>query len=61
MITPTNQTKNVISPFNTSKGLGAEWSDTVATWSDTFFGWADVVSVYNNTKNSITPTNVIKN
>jgi hypothetical protein len=40
-ISPTNITKNVISPTNQNKGLGAEWGDLVATWADAFFGWAD--------------------
>lgn len=61
MATFTNVTKTAINPFNTSKGIGAEWADTVATWADAFYGWADVVAISNNVKHSITPSNQIKN
>lgn len=60
-ITPINQSKNTISPINSAKGAGAYWADSVASWADTFFGWADVTSVTNNSKNSISPTNITKN
>ena len=61
MATFINLTKHPITPLNVNKGIGAEWSDLIATWSDTFYSWTDVDTILNVTKYPITPSNLAKN
>ncbi len=61
-ITPTNIPKNSITPTSSNKGGYALWGDTVFTWGDVIATWgAPSFTFTNQTKNSITPTNVTKN
>lgn len=60
-ISPTNQTKNVISPTNSPKVGVYLWGDVVYTWGDAIATWGGNVTTYiNQTKNSISPTNQVK-
>lgn len=61
-ITPTNVTKNTITPGSIGKGGYAFWGDAVVTWGDIGFGWGSPYATFGNlSKNLITPTNVTKN
>jgi hypothetical protein len=60
-ITPTNVTKNSITPTSGNKAGYALWGDLVATWGDPIFGWGSPYATFSNvSKNSITPTNQAK-
>ncbi len=48
MISGTNQSKSVVSPYGTRKAGIFLWADTLATWADATAVWGGV---------SITPTN----
>lgn len=62
MITPTNLAKNVISPNSLRKGGYAFWGDDVVTWGDALYKWGSPsATTVNLTKNTITPTNQVKN
>lgn len=50
-ITPTNISKNTISPIGESRGISYLWGDTVRTWSDTTATWGYSFVVTNVTKN----------
>lgn len=60
-ISPTNLSKNIISPQNTSKTNVDLWADDIITWADVSGYWGDSYLVTNNSKNLITPTNLSKN
>lgn len=61
-ITPTNKTKNVITPNSSNKGGYALWDDKVVSWDSATFKWdSPVYSINNLSKNVITPANLTKN
>lgn len=61
-ITPTNISKNTITPNQSNKGGYALWSDSVITWDDIGYAWdAPYNPMTNISKNTITPTNQTKN
>lgn len=51
-ITPTNQSKNVVTPQGARKTGIYFWGDSIATWGDAIATWGGVM---------ITPTNQTKN
>lgn len=61
-ISPVNKAKNTITPNSVQKGGYALWSDPVVTWGDIGYGWGSpYATMVNKSKNSITPTNKVKN
>lgn len=55
-ITPTNISKNTISPTGTSRGISYLWGDTVRTWGDSTATWGYAYSVANITKSPVGST-----
>jgi len=62
MITPTNKTKNTITPNSVTKGGYALWGDDVVTWGSSTLSWGSpFATLVNLAKNIITPGNKTKN
>jgi hypothetical protein len=60
-ITPTNQTKNIVSPQNLPKAGIYLWGDTLYTWGDAIATWGGILlSPTNQSKNTVSPTNQTK-
>jgi len=60
-ISPTNKTKNAITPSSVTKGGYALWGDNAVTWGSASFSWGSpFASMVNRAKNIITPANKIK-
>jgi hypothetical protein len=51
-ISPTNQSKNSISPSNVNKAKRAAWGDILAKWGDAIFAWGFGVESYINQSKS---------
>lgn len=62
-ITPTNLSKNAITPSSNRKSGFAFWDDSVATWDSVTYLWDSPINTFttNLSKNTITPTNQTKN
>lgn len=62
MISPNNLAKNSVTPSSRRKGGYALWDDSITTWDSITLCWdSPVYSVSNLDKNSIAPTNKVKN
>lgn len=54
MITPTNQSKNTVSPQGTRKAGTYLWGDVVASWGDAIASWGDYfITPVNQSKSAL--------
>ena len=59
MITPTNISKNPITPTGVAKSLSYYWGDPNATWGDAIATWGSNYVVTNIVKNTPTSTTTV--
>jgi len=59
MISGTNQSKNIVTPYGQRKSGVYFWGDSVASWGDSLATWGNLLITPTNQSKSTVPTTTI--